>query len=117
MSGLRWFAKRRGVVISANGFGKAKTGLQVVTDRDPHLSPIRPWWRSQLLVAVTTVVTILSGMSYFISYAGERPGRAGLLAGLMPRADPLPSRPAGAPRSGLRGSPPLGLLRRHRDHP
>ncbi len=31
VSGLRWVAKNRGVVISADGFGKAKTGLQVLT--------------------------------------------------------------------------------------
>ena len=31
VSGLRWVAKGRGVVISADAFGKAKTGLQVLT--------------------------------------------------------------------------------------
>ena len=31
VSGLRWYAKGRGVVISADAFGKAKTGLQVLT--------------------------------------------------------------------------------------
>jgi CDP-diacylglycerol---glycerol-3-phosphate 3-phosphatidyltransferase len=69
VSGLRWFAKSRGVVISADAFGKAKTALQVVTVAtliwvvDPYLDgPL-------LLVALTTAVTIMSGMSYFISFA------------------------------------------------
>ncbi len=74
VSGLRWVAKGRGIVISADAFGKAKTGLQVLTVAtliyvsDPYLDgPL-------LLVALTTAVTIMSGMSYFIAYAGA-PGR------------------------------------------
>jgi len=69
VSGLRWFAKGRGVVISADAFGKAKTGLQVLTVSiliyvaDPTLAGV------ELLVALMTAVTIMSGMSYFISYA------------------------------------------------
>ncbi len=86
VSGLRWVAKRRGVVISADGFGKAKTGLQVADDRDPHVRGRSHRRRAvELLVAVTTAVTIMSGMSYFISYAARRrprPGGAGLLARL-----------------------------------
>jgi len=71
VSGLRWFAKNRGVVISADAFGKAKTALQVLTVAmliwvtDPYLDgPL-------LLIALTTAVTIMSGMSYFISYAAS----------------------------------------------
>ena len=70
VSALRWVAKGRGVVIAADGFGKVKTGLQVVTVAtliyvaDPTLVAV------ELLVAVTTAVTIMSGMSYFTSYAG-----------------------------------------------
>ncbi len=69
VSGLRWVAKGRGVVISADAFGKAKTGLQVMTVStliyvaDPTLAGV------ELLVALMTAVTIMSGMSYFISYA------------------------------------------------
>ena len=69
VSGLRWVAKGRGVVISADGFGKAKTALQVLTIAvlmfvtDPLAAGPR------LLVVATTAVTIMSGMSYFISYA------------------------------------------------
>jgi CDP-diacylglycerol---glycerol-3-phosphate 3-phosphatidyltransferase len=69
VSGLRWFAKGRGVVISADAFGKAKTALQVLTVStliyvaDPALAGV------ELLVALMTAVTIMSGMSYFISYA------------------------------------------------
>jgi CDP-diacylglycerol---glycerol-3-phosphate 3-phosphatidyltransferase len=70
VSGLRWVAKGRGVVISADGFGKAKTALQVLTVAtviyvaDPTLITV------ELLVSVMTAVTIMSGMSYFTSYAG-----------------------------------------------
>ena len=69
VSGLRWVAKGRGIVISADAFGKAKTALQVLTVAtliyvaDPFLDG------PMLLVALTTAVTIMSGMSYFISYA------------------------------------------------
>jgi CDP-diacylglycerol--glycerol-3-phosphate 3-phosphatidyltransferase len=70
VSGLRFVAKTRGIVISADAFGKAKTALQVLTIvtliwfPDPYLAgPL-------LLIALTTAVTIMSGMSYFISYAG-----------------------------------------------
>jgi CDP-diacylglycerol--glycerol-3-phosphate 3-phosphatidyltransferase len=71
VSGLRLFAKRRGVVISADAFGKAKTALQALTVAmliyvvDPYLEgPL-------LLIGLTTAVTIMSGMSYFISYAAS----------------------------------------------
>ena len=66
---LRWVAKGRGVVISADAFGKAKTGLQVLTSRPSSTC------RSQRRRAVSsssrvmTAVTILSGMSYFLTYA------------------------------------------------
>ena len=74
VSGLRWVAKGRGTIISADGFGKAKTALQVLTVAaliyvaDPFADS------AQLLVALTTAVTIISGMSYFIAYAAA-PGR------------------------------------------
>lgn len=69
VSALRWFAKRRGIVIAADAFGKAKTALQtalvatLIYLADPMVDG------AQLLVALTTAVTIMSGMSYFISYA------------------------------------------------
>jgi CDP-diacylglycerol--glycerol-3-phosphate 3-phosphatidyltransferase len=69
VSVLRWVAKGRGVVISADAFGKAKTGLQVLTIATLMYAadPLAAW--PQVLVALTTAVTIMSGMSYFISYA------------------------------------------------
>ena len=69
VSGLRFVAKRRGTVISADGLGKAKTGLQSLTIAvlifvaEPGMEAI------QLLTMVTAFVTILSGMSYFMAYA------------------------------------------------
>ncbi len=69
VSGLRWVAKNRGVVISADGFGKAKTGLQVLTIATLMYVAEPLASGPQLLVALTTAVTIMSGMSYFISYA------------------------------------------------
>jgi CDP-diacylglycerol---glycerol-3-phosphate 3-phosphatidyltransferase len=69
VSGLRFVAKRQGTVISADGLGKAKTGLQSLTiavlilASEPGLEAV------QLLTMVTAFVTILSGMSYFMAYA------------------------------------------------
>jgi CDP-diacylglycerol--glycerol-3-phosphate 3-phosphatidyltransferase len=71
VSGLRWVAKNRGVVISADGFGKAKTGLQVLTIATLMYVAEPLAAGPQLLVALTTAVTIMSGMSYFISYAAS----------------------------------------------
>ncbi len=69
VSALRLVAKGKGIVISADAFGKAKTGLQSLTIAtllyvaDPIAAA------PQLLIAATAAVTIMSGMSYFISYA------------------------------------------------
>ena len=68
VSALRFVASRRGIVISASKLGKAKTTLQAITIGvlivgDPTHAA------SQLLVAVMTFVTILSGMAYFFNWA------------------------------------------------
>ena len=68
VSALRLVASRRGVVLSANKLGKAKTTLQAITVGvliigDPELA------LTQLLVALTVFVTILSGMAYFFNWA------------------------------------------------
>lgn len=69
VSGLRYFAKKGGTVISADGLGKAKTGLQTLTIV-VLLYVAQPFTaEAQLLVMVTTFVTILSGMAYFMAYA------------------------------------------------
>jgi CDP-diacylglycerol--glycerol-3-phosphate 3-phosphatidyltransferase len=74
VSGLRMHAKRQGVVISADAFGKAKTALQVLTVATLIFTSDPFGDGAQLLVALMTAVTIMSGMSYFISYAAA-PGR------------------------------------------
>ncbi len=69
VSWLRFVAKRRGTVISADALGKAKTALQTLTIGvllyvvQPHSA------EAEFLVLITTFVTILSGMSYFMAYA------------------------------------------------
>ena len=77
VSALRWVARGRGIVISADWFGKAKTGLQVLTIATLMFVADPVATGPLLLVAVTTAVTIMSGMSYFISYvtAPEAAGR------------------------------------------
>jgi len=69
VSGLRWVAKGRGVIISADGLGKAKTGLQTLTIAVLLYVAQPQTMEAQLLVMVTTFVTIFSGMSYFMAYA------------------------------------------------
>ena len=69
VSALRWVAKSRGIVISADGFGKAKTGLQVLTIATLLYVSDTSAAGLELLVAVMTAVTIVSGMSYFLTYA------------------------------------------------
>lgn len=69
VSWMRYVAKQRGVIMSADGLGKAKTGLQTLTVAvlifvtEPGMAE----W--QTLTMITTFVTILSGMSYFMAYA------------------------------------------------
>ncbi len=69
VSWMRYIAKQRGVIISADSLGKAKTGLQTLTVAVLILvaEPGMAEW--QMLTMVTTFVTILSGMSYFTAYA------------------------------------------------
>jgi CDP-diacylglycerol--glycerol-3-phosphate 3-phosphatidyltransferase len=63
---------QQGIVISANLFGKLKTGLQVamvmvlITVNGP-----RPLWVS-LLVYATVLVTVLSGADYFFGVSRRR---------------------------------------------
>lgn len=101
VTGLRFAARRRGVVIAANALGKAKTALQsvvvlvllvagaggVVTD---------------LLVYLMVAVTVLSGVVYAFGYLRGRrlPG---------PRASPAPApAPAAASATPGRTRPALG---------
>lgn len=68
VSALRVVASRRGVVISASSLGKAKTGLQAVAVIALMIVGNPDAAAMHLLVAATTLVTILSGMAYFLSY-------------------------------------------------
>ena len=72
--GLRAAAGREGLVISASRFGKAKMALQVVTIialiAAPDASAI--WLLG--LVYLTVLVTIASGIDYFVAYRRRVPG-------------------------------------------
>ena len=74
VSGLRAIAGREGLVISASRFGKAKMLLQVVAIlaliAAPHVSA---WW-VQGLVYATVVVTVASGVDYFVAFRRRRIG-------------------------------------------
>jgi CDP-diacylglycerol---glycerol-3-phosphate 3-phosphatidyltransferase len=72
VSGIRLAARRQGVVISANGLGKAKTVVQsvailvLIVAGDPSAAWV------QALVGVTVAITVVSGLSYAVSYFGGR---------------------------------------------
>lgn len=71
VSALRWWAKRRGEVIAANGLGKAKAALQTATILVLILvsDPGAAW--VETLLAVTVAVTVVSGIAYAL--AARRP--------------------------------------------
>lgn len=68
VSGLRMVAHRQGTVIAASPFGKAKMGAQVATAAlliavpDPSAA-----WVLTLVYA-TVLVTVVSGIEYFLNY-------------------------------------------------
>lgn len=72
VTALRAFAGRRGLVISANNLGKAKTALQTVTIVALIVAsnPGAAWVDG--LVLGTVAITIASGLSYFAPFV---PGR------------------------------------------
>jgi CDP-diacylglycerol---glycerol-3-phosphate 3-phosphatidyltransferase len=61
---LRLGATQAGVVIGASTFGKVKTCLQIATVLAVIAVPGHPLWVS-LLIYVTVLVTVLSGLDYF----------------------------------------------------
>jgi CDP-diacylglycerol---glycerol-3-phosphate 3-phosphatidyltransferase len=68
VSGLRAAAGREGLVISASRFGKAKMLLQVVTILALIAAPdVSALW-VEALVYATVVVTIASGIDYFVAF-------------------------------------------------
>jgi CDP-diacylglycerol--glycerol-3-phosphate 3-phosphatidyltransferase len=61
---LRLGATQAGVVMGASMFGKVKTCLQIATILAVIAVPEQPLWVS-LLIYVTVLVTVLSGLDYF----------------------------------------------------
>jgi CDP-diacylglycerol--glycerol-3-phosphate 3-phosphatidyltransferase len=88
VTGMRFLAKRDGVVIAANNLGKAKTVLQtaavlvLVLATDPYDAWV------QGIVAATVTITIASGLAYVLPYVAHR------------RAPVDPTVPAPAPPAG-----------------
>jgi CDP-diacylglycerol--glycerol-3-phosphate 3-phosphatidyltransferase len=72
VSAIRLVASRRGLVISANRMGKAKTVVQtiaiiaLIAAGDPTAAWI------QALVGVTVAITVVSGLVYAVNYFGGR---------------------------------------------
>jgi CDP-diacylglycerol---glycerol-3-phosphate 3-phosphatidyltransferase len=91
VSWLRAAAGREGLVISASRFGKAKMLLQVVTILALIAAPdVSALWVESLVYA-TVVVTIASGIDYFVAFRRRRIGepvavRAGRPPGSEARA-------------------------------
>jgi CDP-diacylglycerol--glycerol-3-phosphate 3-phosphatidyltransferase len=63
---------QQGVVISASPFGKLKTGFQVLMVMVLIAVHGRPAW-VEVIVYVTVVITVLSGLDYFFGAARPRP--------------------------------------------
>ncbi len=72
VTGLRMLAKREGVVIAANGLGKAKTLVQALAVFALILAgdPYGLW--VQAVVAVTVVITLVSALPYVSQVARQR---------------------------------------------
>ena len=81
VSGLRMLALRRGVVIPADRFGKAKTGLQVLTVIVLLLIPDPTAPAIVALVLLTVLVTLISGLGYLRAYMTRENPRAPLVVG------------------------------------
>jgi CDP-diacylglycerol--glycerol-3-phosphate 3-phosphatidyltransferase len=77
VTGLRQLAMEHGEVIPANVWGKLKTVCQVAMVLALIAVDDHPLWLT-LLVAVTTVITVISGADYFFGFRSlvqERQGR------------------------------------------
>ena len=64
VTALRFFALRKGAVISANAFGKTKTALQATAVFALIVVSGQPLW-VELLLYLSVAVTVFSGVTYF----------------------------------------------------
>src|SRR5690349_11064728 len=67
VTGLRQLAMEHGEVIPANFWGKLKTVFQVAMVLALITVDDHPLWLT-LLVAVTTIITVISGADYFFGF-------------------------------------------------
>ena len=79
VSALRWYAGTGGIVVAVNGWGKAKTAVQMtaLTALMATTDPTAMWVDGML--ATVVAVTVASGVDYFLEYqrrAAERPAGA-----------------------------------------
>ncbi len=68
ITGLRVIAASEGIVISANKWGKFKTGLQITAIIAVILSPeiiYLPWHLANILIWLAVLITVYSGYIYF----------------------------------------------------
>jgi CDP-diacylglycerol---glycerol-3-phosphate 3-phosphatidyltransferase len=80
VSGLRMVAAVQNVVMSASKWGKVKTTSQMVAIAALIIEPrwIKPEWRvTWYLVMIMLVLTVLSGLDYFIRARDQLRGRLG----------------------------------------
>ncbi len=88
--GLRVFALRERVVISADRLGKAKTAIQAVAIIALIVAPDPAAAWVDAIVAATVAITIVSGLAYGISYTRSRPtAPRAVEAQISPPASPL----------------------------
>jgi len=78
VTGMRFFAGRRGVVISASALAKRKTSLQVAAVLVLILAPDPGAWWVLVVVYGAVLLTVISGVEYFAGLKrrlSDSPGR------------------------------------------
>lgn len=78
VTGMRFFAGRRGVVISASALAKRKTSLQVAAVLVLILAPDPGAWWVLVVVYGAVLLTVISGVEYFAGLKrrlSDAPGR------------------------------------------
>lgn len=80
VTGLRVVAGQQGRIISASGFGKAKTVTQVITIFALIAAPDPSALWVSVLVWVTVAITIASGADYFLNFRRRVDAPAGVPA-------------------------------------